>query len=90
MPSSQANGTKFTSFLTHVRNEVDFVPLACDDAGHTQTSLILIVGSLDMTLSKEQITQALIRLQRCAGLSAPLLFPNSEEGFSHVDAQSHW
>ena len=29
--SSQAKGTKFTSFLTHIRNEVDFVPLACED-----------------------------------------------------------
>ena len=31
MPSSQAKGTKSTSFLTHVRNEVDLVPLACED-----------------------------------------------------------
>ena len=29
-PSSQAKGTKSTSFL-HVRNEVDLVPLACED-----------------------------------------------------------
>ena len=29
--SSQAKGTKSTSFLTHVSNEVDLVPLACED-----------------------------------------------------------
>ena len=29
--SSQANGTKSTSILTHVRNEVDLVLLACED-----------------------------------------------------------
>ena len=29
--SSQAKGTKSTSFLTRVRNEVDSVPLACED-----------------------------------------------------------
>ena len=29
--SSQAKGTKSTSFLTHVWNEVDLVPLACED-----------------------------------------------------------
>ena len=31
LSSSQAKGTKSTSFLTHVRNEVDLVPLACED-----------------------------------------------------------
>ena len=29
--SSQAKGTNSTSFLTHVRNEVELVPLACED-----------------------------------------------------------
>ena len=29
--SSQAEGTKSTSFLTHVRNEVDLVSLVCED-----------------------------------------------------------
>ena len=33
--SSQAKGTKSTSFLTHVRNEVDLVPLVCDVAKDT-------------------------------------------------------
>ena len=30
--SSQTKGTNSTSFLTYVRNEVDLVPLACEDA----------------------------------------------------------
>ena len=30
-PSSQAKGTNSTSFLTCVRNEVELVPLACED-----------------------------------------------------------
>ena len=34
MPSSQAKGTNSTSFLTHIRNEVELVPLACEDAEH--------------------------------------------------------
>ena len=29
--SSQAKGTNSTSFLTHVRDEVELVPLACED-----------------------------------------------------------
>ena len=31
--SSQAKGTNSTSFLTCVRNEVELVPLACEDEG---------------------------------------------------------
>ena len=31
LSSLQAKGTKSTSFLTHVRNEVDLIPLACED-----------------------------------------------------------
>ena len=34
MSSLQAKGTKSTSFLTCVRNEVDLVPLACEDDVH--------------------------------------------------------
>ena len=36
----------------------------------------LLVASLDMLLSKKRITKALIRLRRCAGWSAPVLFAN--------------
>ena len=41
-----------------------------------------LVAILDMILSKKRITEALIRLRRCAGWSAPLLFANPlETGF---------
>ena len=40
-----------------------------------------------MILSNKQIIKALIRLCRCAGWSAPLLFANTEDRFSHVEAQ---
>ena len=56
----------------------------------TETSLkieISPVASLHiMILSKKRITKALIRLCRCAGWSAPLLFANTEDRFSHVVA----
>ena len=39
-----------------------------------------------MILSKKHITKALIRLHRCAGWSAALLFRNTEDGFSRVEA----
>ena len=32
LSSMQAKGTKSTSFRTQVRNDVDLVPLACEDA----------------------------------------------------------
>ena len=43
-------------------------------------------ASLDMILSKKQITKALIRLRRCAGWSAPVLFATTEDRFSRVEA----
>ena len=45
-----------------------------------------VVVSLDMILSKKQITKVLISLHRCAGWSAPLLFAYHEDRFSHVKA----
>ena len=39
-----------------------------------------------MVLSKKRITKALIRLRRCAGWSAPVLFANPEDRFSRVAA----
>ena len=45
---------------------------------------ILPVARLNMVLSKNQITKALIRLHKCAGWSAPVLFPNPRRPvFSH-------
>ena len=39
-----------------------------------------------MIPSKKQITTSLIRLHRCAGWSAPLLFASTEDKFSRVEA----
>ena len=60
--------------------------LACST---TETSCKIessLVASLYMVLSNKRITKVLIRLRRCAGWSAPLLFANTEDRFSHVDA----
>ena len=46
---------------------------ACSATGTSQKIEILLVASFDMVLSKERITNALIRLRGCAGWSAPLL-----------------
>ena len=46
----------------------------------------LLVASLDVILSSKRLTKALIRMCRCAGWSASLLFPNTEDRFSRVKA----
>ena len=50
------------------------------------TSEILLVASLDTTLSNKRITKALIRLRICAGWSAPLFFANPKDWFSRLEA----
>ena len=40
-----------------------------------------------MILPNKRITKALISLRGCAGWSAALLFANTEDRFSHVEAQ---
>ena len=45
-----------------------------------------LVASLDMILSIEKITKALIRLCRCAGWSVPMLLANPKDRFSYVMA----
>ena len=55
----------------------------------TETSYkteISLVASLNMVLSKTQITKVLIRLRGCAGWSAPVLFANPQNRFSRVEA----
>ena len=50
---------------------------------------ISLGASLDMVLSKKRTAKVLIRLRRCAGWSAPLLFCCSqlpEDRFSHITA----
>ena len=44
-------------------------------------------ASLDMMVSNTRITKALIRLCGCTVWSAPVLFANPEDRFSHVEAQ---
>ena len=39
-----------------------------------------------MILCNKEITKALIRMRGCAGWSAPLLFKNPEDRFSHDEA----
>ena len=46
---------------------------------------ISLEASLDMVLSKTRLTKALIRLRRCAGWSAPVLFANPEDRFYCVE-----
>ena len=48
---------------------------------------ISLEASLNLILSIKRITQALIRLRRCAGWSAPVLFENPEDRFSNDEAQ---
>ena len=49
------------------------VSTATETSSKIESSL---VASLDMVLSKQRITKALIRLRGCAGWSSPLLFAN--------------
>ena len=70
--SSQAKGTNSTSFLTHVscvRNEVELVPLACEDDVHIEK-----MGTLSKSKIKLYICDN--KLRSCAqfapwGKSAP-------------------
>ena len=58
-----------------VSEKISFKPVSLA----TETSLnseFSLEASLDIILSKMQITKALIRLHRCSGWSAPLLFAN--------------
>ena len=65
-----------TKPVFRVSDKVRFIP-ACTATGTSLKIEILLVASFDMVLSKKRITKALIRVCRCAGGSAPLLFANS-------------
>ena len=59
----------------------------------TETSLkieISLVVCLDMVLSNKQKTKVLIRLQGCAGWSAPFLFANAPRQVSPVKVQLNY
>ena len=62
---------------------------ACSATKTREINEISLVASLDtcIILSNKQITKVLIRLRRCAGWSAPLLFATPEDRFSRVEAQ---
>ena len=47
---------------------------------------MLLVASLDVILYNKRIRKALIRLDGCAGWSAPFLFANPEDRFSRTEA----
>ena len=47
----------------------------------------LFASNLDLILSNKRITQALIIQRIRRGWSAPLLFVNTEDLFSHIEAQ---
>ena len=58
---------------------------ACSATENSKTFEMLCVASLDMIVSIELITKALIRLHGCAGWSAPLLFTHPIDSFfSHL------
>ena len=60
---------------------------ACSATKTSKKIEILPITSLDMILSNyKRITNALIKLYRCAGWSASLLFANPEDRFSCVEA----
>ena len=69
----QYMGLVMTKPVFGVSDKVRFKP-ACSATEISQKNDISLVASLDMVLSKTQITKALIRLHRCAGLSVPVLF----------------
>ena len=50
-----------------------------------RTIEVLPVASFDKIHSNKRITKVLIRLCRCVGWSAPLLFTNPEDRFSRVE-----
>ena len=60
---------------------------ACPATEASQSLEILDIASIDIILSKQRKTKALIRLRGCAGWSAPVLFVYSKNRFSHDVAQ---
>ena len=54
---------------------------ACSATERLASLEILILASIGIMLSRQQKTKVLIRLQGCAGWSAPLLFTYGKTGF---------
>ena len=73
-------GFVMTKSVLRVSDNMIFKPVS----SATETSYkikILLVASLDMIIFNTLIKKVLIRLSGGAGLSAPLLFTNTETGF---------
>ena len=68
-------GLAATKRVYGVSDKVRFKP-ACSATETSKKYENLLVESLDMIHSKKRLTKALIRLRRCAGWSAPVLFAN--------------
>ena len=82
-------GKGLTSWLSFVMSNCGFVtfPFVIGILGQVWYLIVLIPVlcplSLNIILLMKQKTKALIRLHRCAGWSAPLLFAKSGQVFSH-------
>ena len=68
-------GLVATKPVFRVSRKARFKP-ACSATETSKKIEISLVASLDMILSKRRITKVLIRLHKCPGWSAPLLFKN--------------
>ena len=60
-----------------------------EDGQHTTyIKCYKILTSSCLSLYRKQLTKALIRLNRCAGSSAPLLFACNKVRFSHIEVHT--
>ena len=79
---SFVSDSKYLWFYEHSKNQKKKPVFGAWDSNQPdqlqKLTEISLVASLDMILSYKRITQALIRLRRCAGWSAPLLFVTSQ------------
>ena len=69
-----------------VSDQVRHKPV-CAATEASQSLEILDIASMDIILSNQRTTKALIRLRGCAGWSAPLLFAYGKNRFSNDVAQ---
>ena len=76
-------GLVATKPVFRVSDKVSFKPVSLATMTG-QKIKISLVACLHMILCTKRITKALIRLRRCAGWSAPVLFAKIEDRLSHV------
>ena len=59
--SSQAKGSKSTSFFTCVRNEVDLKPMACEDEGEAIEIIeVMVEAQLDLVTEVDEVIIVLL------------------------------